>query len=129
VALGFIRENTSKDATLLTPPYNQYLDLKDTTPNVWDWFDTSYVSALSARRTYFDDYEQADIMGYNWRPRLETKKIIFENSDPVIAGKAFKETKATILYYPKAIKPVISPSTYGLNLIFENEDVEVWKAN
>lgn len=129
VALDFIRENTPGDTVILTPPYNQYLDLKDTTQNVWDWFDTSYVSALSARRTYFDDYEQADIMGYNWRPRLETKKTVFENKDLTTVSEAFKETNANILYYPKSVKPIIEPSAYGLNLIFENEDVEVWKTN
>ena len=128
-ALNFIKENTSEDAVILTPPYNQYFSLGDSTPNIWDWFDTSYVSALSARRTYFDDYEQVDIMGYNWRSRLETKNYIFSQKDPVTVKQAFAETGVNILYFPKSQAPEVNPQIYGLTKIFENSDAEVWKAN
>lgn len=128
-ALNYINKNTPEDVTVVTPPYNQYLDLKDSTPNIWDWFDTSYVSAISSRRTYFDDYEQADIMGYDWRKRLEIKKTIFEDANPVKVKDAFTKTQANLLYFPKVLKPKIDPGSIGFNLIFENREVEVWKAN
>jgi len=128
-ALKFVKENTFSDAVIATPPYNQYLDLKDTTPNIWDWFDTSYVSALTERRTYFDDYEQADIMGYDWKVRLEIKKTIFDSTNVEDVTSAFKESKANILYFPKILKPKVDPQNYGLTKIFVNDEVEVWKAN
>ncbi|KKR61677.1 MAG: hypothetical protein UU02_C0055G0007 [Candidatus Woesebacteria bacterium GW2011_GWA1_40_43] len=128
-ALNYIKENTPEDAVVVTPPYNQYLDLKDSTPNIWDWFDTSYVSAISARRTFFDDYEQADIMGYDWRPRLETKRVVFEGTNPVEVKNAFTETQANVLYFPKAVGPKVDPESLGLIRIFENQEIEVWKAN
>lgn len=128
-ALDYVRKNTTKDTVIITPPYNQYLDLKEVTPNIWDWFDTSYVAAFSERRTYFEDYEQADIMGYSWRERDATKKIIFESSDPKTVQEAFKKTNAGFVYYPRELKPVVSPEVYGLSKIFENNAVEVWKSN
>lgn len=128
-ALNYINKNTPEDATVVTPPYNQYLDLKDSTPNIWDWFDTSYVSAISSRRTYFDDYEQADIMGYDWRKRLEIKKTIFEDANPVKVKDAFTKTQANLLYFPRVLKPKIDPGSIGFSLIFENREIEVWKAN
>lgn len=128
-ALNYIKENTPEDTVVVTPPYNQYLDLKDSTPNIWDWFDTSYVSAISARRTFFDDYEQADIMGYDWRPRLETKRVVFEGTNPVEVKNAFTETQASVLYFPKAMGPKVDPKSLDLILIFENQEIEVWKAN
>jgi len=128
-ALQFIKANTIKETVVMTPPYNQYLNLGGITPNIWDWFDTSFVSALSARRTYFDDYEQADIMNYNWRPREEVKKIIFENIDPEKVRGAFLQTGSKILYFPRVLRPKVDPQNIGLTLFFENGEIEVWKAN
>lgn len=128
-ALKFIKNNTDIDSVILTPPYNQYLDQKQITPNIWDWFDTSYVSALSSRRTYFDDYEQVDIMGYDYKERLKTKEIIFNSEKIEDVKQALKSTNANILYYPKDIKPKVDPEELGLTKIFENSNVEVWKTN
>jgi len=128
-ALQFIKTNTDQKAVIVTPPYNQYLNLGGITPNIWDWFDTSYVSATSSRRTYFDDYEQADIMNYNWRPREEVKKIIFESVDQEKVKTAFLQTQSNILYFPKVLQPKVNPKSIGLTLFFENEEIEVWKAN
>ena len=128
-ALQFIKTNTDQKAVIVTPPYNQYLNLGGITPNIWDWFDTSYVSATSSRRTYFDDYEQADIMNYNWRPREEVKKIIFESVDQEKVKTAFLQTQSNILYFPKVLQPKDNPKNIRLTLFFENEEIEVWKAN
>lgn len=128
-ALNFIKNNSSENSIIITPPYNQYLNLGGATPNIWDWFDTSYVSAFSERRTYFDDYEQVDIMGYDWRERLETKKVIFSNNNPQTVRTYFAGTDADILYYPKALRPKVSPKDMGFTLLFENQDVEIWKSN
>ncbi len=129
VALKFVKENTPEGTVLLTHPYNQYLNLGGTTPHIWDWFDTSYVSAFTERRTFMDDYEQADIMGYDYRPRYEIKKIIFESEDIDKVKTALSQTNANILYFPKAVRPMINPEVLGLTKVFENQTVEVWKIN
>jgi hypothetical protein len=126
-ALNFVKNNTDKNAVILTPPYDPNLDLKDPVPNIWDWFDTAYVSAFSARRSYFDDYEQVDIMGYDYRSRLAVKQTIFESSDINLVKEKIKETNAQILYFPKILRPVIDLTKAGLIKIYENSEVEVWK--
>mgnify|MGYP001587411816 CR=1 FL=1 len=128
-ALDFIKQNSGKDAVIVTPPYNQYLNEGLAIPNIWDWFDTAYVSALSSRRTYFDDYEQVDIMGYDYRIRLEIKKIIFESKDLDEVSKSLSSTKTNLLYFPKALRPKIDLQNIGLTLFFENQEIEVWKIN
>jgi hypothetical protein len=128
-ATNYIRDNTPRDTIVMTPPYNQYLDLKSSTPNIWDWFDTSYVPALTERRTYFDDYEQMDIMNYDWKPRLETKNVIFNSINITEVKKAFSKSRANILYFPKVLKPKVNPENIDLTQIFENEEIEVWKTN
>lgn len=128
-ALSFVKQNTDQDSVILTPPYNQYLDQKQITPNIWDWFDTSYVSALSSRRTYFDDYEQVDIMGYDYRERLKVKEIIFNNEKIELVKSALNSTNADLLYYPKAVAPKVNPEELGLTKLFENSEVIIWKIN
>lgn len=128
-ALNFIKENTDKNSVILTPPYNQYLNLKKQIPDIWDWFDTSYVSALTSRRTYFDDYEQVDIMGYDYRPRLKIKEIIFNSEKIDEVKSAFKSTNTDILYYPKIVAPKINIESLGLTKLFENSEVIIWKIN
>lgn len=128
-ALEFVKNNTDKNSVIITPPYNKYFNQEGVTPHIWDWFDTSYVSALTSRRTYADDYEQVDIMGYDDELRIESKKTIFESEDAKEIKNALLSTHSNILYFPKIIKPVVDPNEIGLTLIFENEEIEVWKAN
>ncbi len=128
-ALNFIKENTNENSIILTPPYNQYLNLKKQIPDIWDWFDTSYVSALTSRRTYFDDYEQVDIMGYDYRPRLKTKETTFNSEKIDEVKSSLKSTNANILYYPKAVAPKTSVESLDLTKLFENSEVIIWKIN
>lgn len=128
-ALNFVKNNTPENAVLLTPPYNQYLDLGDPTPNIWDWSDTSYVAAFSERRTFMDDSEQADIMGYHYQTRLELKKTIFESTDPVKIKQALSQTNATYIYFPKPMAPKTDFSQVGLTQVFDNQITELWKTN
>ena len=128
-ALKFVKNNTSEKDVILTPPYNQYLDLKGATPNIWDWFDTSYVSALTSRETYMDDYEQNDIMGYDYESRLKIKKTIFESGEINEVKTAIENTNADLIYFPKATAPKINLQTLSLTRLFENEEIEVWQTN
>jgi len=126
-ALKFVKDNTNSNDVIITPPYNQYLNLGGVTPNIWDWFDTSYVSALTSRRTYMDDYEQNDIMGHAWRGRLTIKEDLFKEVNPDIFKVKIEEIGAQIIYFPKAVSPAIDLTKIGLTKIFENSEVEVWK--
>ena len=126
-ALNYLKQNSPKDSIILTPPYNQYLNLGGSTPNIWDWFDTSYVSAFSERRTYFDDYEQADIMGYDYKERLEIKKTIFESSKINDVATAISKTNANLMYFPVILSPKVNLEALHLTKIFENKEIEIWK--
>jgi hypothetical protein len=128
-ALKFVKDNTSPNGVILTPPYNQYLNLGGATPNIWDWFDTSYVSALTSRRTYMDDYEQNDIMGYDYKSRFEIKKIVFESLDINAIKTAIGKTNINLIYFPKPLAPKINLESLHLTKLFENGEIEVWKAN
>ncbi|MCX6704459.1 MAG: hypothetical protein NTZ07_03360 [Candidatus Woesebacteria bacterium] len=128
-ALIFIKNNSPKDSVVLTPPYDKYPNLRGSTPNIWNWFDTGYVSAFSARRTFFDDHEQVDIMGYGWKGRLAIKEELFVEKDPARFMIKVDETKSQILYFPKAFRPLVDLTKTGFTKIYENSEVEVWKTS
>ncbi len=126
-ALNYIKDNTPISSVVMTPPYNKYPDSSDVTPNIWGWFDTAYVSAFSGRRTYFDDHEQVDIMGYDWKERLSVKESLFREKDPTVFKEKFNETNSEILYFPKSQTPIVDLTKTGLIRVFDNSETEVWK--
>ena len=125
-ALNKIRQEYPQDAVVLTPAYNKYTDLKMTVPDIWDWFDTAYVSAFSAKRTYLADTEQVDIMGYDYKERLAFQERIFLEPAAAVLAKEMKERGLTILYFPKTLSPKADFDSKYFERIVENRRVEVW---
>src|SRR3989344_2263309 len=125
-ALNFLKDKTDSSSVILTPPYNKYLDLKKDIPDIWDWFDTSYVAAFSKRRTYLADTEQVDIMGYNLKERLDFQDLVFYK-DIEELDKKLKEKGISYLYFPTAIKPKIDLDKTSLQKIFSNSQIEIWQ--
>ena len=125
-ALNKVKENYPRDTIILTPAYNKYTDLKMTTPDIWDWFDTAYVSAFSAKSTYLADTEQVDIMGYDYKERLAFQEKIFSEPSAVTLAKEMKERGLAILYFPKALAPKAEFDEKYFQRIVENRRVEVW---
>lgn len=128
-ALRYIKNNFQENITILTPPYNEYLNLKKEIPDIWDWFDTGYVTAMTQRKTYMDDYEQLDIMGYDYRPRLEIKRQIFKSTSEQEVLDLVSQTHANLIYFPTELAPKVSLEKLGLTEVFNNQYVVIWKIN
>ena len=47
-------------------------------------------------------------MGYDYRPKLKTKEIIFNSEKIEEVKTALKTTNSNILYYPKDVAPKIN---------------------
>lgn len=127
-ALNFLKNKSPLQSVIMSPPYDQYLDLKEVTPNIWDWFDTAYVAALSGRRTYFADYEQVDIMGYDYKQRLSLEQQVFQETSSLTASQMLKGRNINFLYFPKQLAPKFLPQP-GFEVVYQNEGAEVWKVN
>lgn len=126
-ALDYLKNKTDSNSIILTPPYNKNLHLDVSTPPIWAWFDTAYVSAFSARRSYFADSEQADIMGYDIKTRMNFEDDIFSEIDPFIFEKKLKEKKINYLYFPKLVSPKVNLFKTSLIKVFSNSEIEIWK--
>lgn len=126
-ALEFLKENSQSENIILTPPYNKHLDLAGETPDIWDWFDTAYISALTSRRTYLSDFEQVDIMGYDLKSRATKVQSIFDEVNPDRFSQLLKSSGVNYLYYPLAQSPKVDLSKTDLTKFFSNEKVAIWK--
>ncbi len=126
-ALNYLQTQTPINSRILVPPFNKYQDIKDPTPPVWAWSDSSYVASFSNRLTFFADQEQVDIMGYDFHPSQDLLKQVFETTDIPTFIELAEATGANYLYFPKAIRPKIDLSKTKFKRVFENNAVEVWQ--
>lgn len=124
-ALSFLKQNSSPDSVILTPPTGSVQE--NGTPDIWAWADTGYIAALSGRREYFADKEQVDIMGYNFTSRAEIEKKVFTDTNPGEVGSLIKSSGANYIYFPRVLAPKTDLAKAGLTQIFSNSAVEIWK--
>lgn len=125
-ALKFLNQNFDQNSIVLTPPYNKYLETKETVPPIWDWSDTGYVSAFSNKRTYLSDTEQVDIMGYDFKSRLTFQQKIFQETDSIDFENDLNKNNINIIYFPKKVSPSVDLSLTNLKRVFDNNYVEIW---
>lgn len=125
--LNYLKYNLDENDIILTPPYDRYLDTKEVPPPIWDWFDTSYVAAMTESRTYFSDYEQVDIMGYDYKDRENLQNTIFHSNNQNIISQTIKDIGVDYIYSPvRVINPLFFDNP-SLKIIFRNSETVVFK--
>lgn len=128
-ALEFLKNNSPQNSIVLAPPYDKNLNQNLSTPQIWDWFDTSYVAALSSRRVYLADSEQVDIMGYDLNSRSKIVTYIFLEENPLAFKQALMEQKIDYLYFPANFKQMADLLKTNLIQVYKNPSAEIWKVN
>lgn len=126
-ALNFLKQNSQENEVVITAPYDKNLDFHQLTPDIWDWFDTSYVAAFTERRVYLADTEQVDIMGYDFESRLALQEQVFKSKTPGEVANLMKDSRISYLYFPKAERPAASFDEDFFQKIFSNDKIEIWK--
>ena len=127
-ALNFFKK-TPTDTVILTAPFNKNVKSSDLIPPIWLWSDTSYVTALSGRRTYIADEEQINILGYNLEERIAFQRNIFEENTPEQVKQNLLSRKIDYLYFPKILEPKVDLSEANLKKVFSNSEIEIWQVS
>lgn len=88
---------------------------------------TAYVGAFSAKPEFIADTVNLEILGIDYKGRLQSQKDIFANKELEIVKKLLKEGKIKYIYAPKlsGFKP--DQEKLGVRNIFENEEVTIFK--
>lgn len=127
-ALRFLKDNASKDAVILSPPFQKYLKVGGPILPIWAWSDTAYVAAISGRRSYLADTEQVDILGYSLDQRFQVVARIFSEQDPAKLNQILSKHRIDFIYLPKALKINLPPEIAN-QVFFENSEIQILKVS
>lgn len=129
-ALQYLKEHSSPEAIILTMPFNKYLkDKFSYQPRpIYAWYSTAYIPALTDRRIYLTDEEQALITGYPIDDRVSKMKRFFGQQDFSWNRQFLKNAKINYIYVAKdeLIKP-LDIQNNNLEIFFENNEIIIYK--
>ncbi len=131
-ALSFLKANSEQNDIVLTVPFNKYLkDRYKSEPRpINAWYSTAYVSALTARNTYFTSEEQALITGYPTDKKLAKVEEFFAQTDFSYNKKFLAEEGIKYLYVVKdELDKPLSVQENNLEIMFENTEIIIFKVN
>lgn len=128
-ALKFLSKQP--EGVVLTYPYDkkEAEAAKDNPPRpLYLYESTAYVSAFSGQPVYLEDEVNLDITGYNWRERRE--KVLEFFNDATSARKVFLDKNdISYIYLIKGQSSALLESQDGIERIFENKEVDIYKVN
>lgn len=86
---------------------------------------TSYVSAYSGHQTFFEDTINLEIIGVDYKGRANLTRDFIRIQDR--SKQILKENNIKYVYLLKADQLNIDEGRMGIQTIFENEDVKIYK--
>ncbi|MBI2018508.1 hypothetical protein HYS96_02265 [Candidatus Daviesbacteria bacterium] len=129
-ALQYLKQNSKKDAVILTVPYNPFLRDKFTNQPwpIYAWYDTPYVSAITGRFSYLAS-EHVRLLFYpSTEERIKNKIKFFEQSDFSWNRQFLKNERISYIYaaQDELIKP-LDIQKNNLEIFFENNEIIIFK--
>jgi len=127
-ALSFLKKNSRPEDLILTYPYGE-LQIKHfpKPPVPMTYYNSPYVSFFSNRRVYLEDQNAAIILGYPWEERLSEVKTFFKTEEEKEAREFLDKRGIDYLYLVSRQDLVADKDKLGLNKIFENGSVRIFK--
>lgn len=125
-ALTFLR--TQMPGTVLTFPFDKYARNKYSEPVPLLAYDsTAYVAAFGDHPTFLEDTVNLDILGIDYKGRLNLQKDFFNNSEA--AGKILQENNISFVYAAGMDNTEMDEGKIGVKKIFDNGEVKIYRAN
>jgi len=113
---------------VLTPSYNKNLRSFYYPPFPLVVYDTTtYVAAFSGMPVYIEDENQQEILGNNYKERVDSANEFFIGKDKVFAKKLLMENNISYIYLPKVFNYSLGGYKDFLELIAENDEAIVYK--
>jgi hypothetical protein len=113
---------------VLTYPYDKYKKNKLSTPiPVYLYETTAYVSAFSAKTSYYEDEINLEITGYSWQERKTQSEKFFSTDDTIWARGFLLNNGIDYIYLVDEQKLSMKPNSLGLEMIFDQENVKIYQ--
>jgi len=127
-ALDFLRKNSSPQGVILTYPYQEKKKGNFGYPIPLTYYNSLYVSFFSDRRTYLEDQNTANILGYPLEERLEKVEKFFMTNEKEVAGNFLQQEGIDYIYLVDDQKIKLERDL-PITEIFNNGKVRIFKVN
>lgn len=127
-ALNFL--SSLEDGVVLTYPLQlaREVDSRTSPPQpLYLYTSTAYVSAFSGKPVFLEDQGNVDIIGYEPGLRLEELKDFLKTSDEEAARDFLSRNNISYVYWLKEQRALLGESQLGIDKIFENDRVNVYR--
>ncbi|KKQ67262.1 MAG: hypothetical protein US86_C0001G0189 [Candidatus Daviesbacteria bacterium GW2011_GWA2_38_24] len=127
-ALKFLKTATPEDSVILNVPFDPYLKdkFKEQPKPIYAWYDTPYIAALSARKSYLAS-EHVTLLGFPTKEREEKMKKFFEQQDLNWNKQFLKDENINYIYISKDELDRPLQMDKSINLVFENKEVLIYR--
>ncbi len=88
---------------------------------------TPYVGAYTGKSEYIADTINLEILGIDYKGRLQTQKDIFSEREPEQIKKRLHEENISYIYAVKPSGFSVNEETFGVKKIFGNDEVAIYK--
>ncbi len=125
-ALNFLSQEPQ--GVVLTYPFDEKASKSAKAPKpLYLYVSTSYVSAFSKKPVFLEDEMNADITGLNWRKRREEIEKFYSSLDHKFVYNFLRDKNISYIYWVKPQRAPLGETQLGIDRIFENEEVDIYK--
>lgn len=125
-ALEFLKNQP--EGRVMALNYDKSIQNKFATPiPLYAYESTGYVAAFSNKPVFLQDTVNLEILGVNYKGRLNEQMDVVKF--PNRSSEIFKRNNISYLYNVRAYGFNVDESKMGVQKIFENEDVQIYKVN
>jgi len=127
-ALDFLRKNSSPQSVVLTYPYQEWKRKEFNPPIPLTYYNSLYVSFFSDRRTYLEDQNTANILGYPLEERLKKVENFFLTTNKELAEDFLRKEGIDYIYLVDDQRVALEREL-SAEEIFNNGKVRIFKVN
>ncbi len=114
------------DGDVLSPSFDEKWTSEFAAPKpLFAYTATSYVSAFSQKPTFIADTINLDILGVDYKGRINTTKEILKGTTN--SHQLLMNNHISYLYIPKRTGVTIDEGKLGVEKVFENDEVRIYK--
>ena len=126
-ALNFLKD---QENGIVVTFYDKRLRERFTEPvPLFAYDSTAYVSAYSGKREFISDTVNLEILGVDYKGRLQVTRDILAVREPDQINKLLKENNIKYIYAPKVFNFSPDAERLKVKIIFENSEVKIFKVN
>lgn len=114
------------DGVVLSPVFEEKLTKKYVAPKpLFAYASSSYVSAFSGKPSFLADSINLDILGIDYKARVNTTREILKGT--INSHQLLSDNNISYIYLPKKTTGLLDEGKVGIEKLFENDEVIIYK--